>query len=99
MQRDFRREVEVCSDDVRSECSDIESQHIENRNHQIEEVARAFGIPRPLLMMDDTSWGSGIEQLAIFFIQHALLSWFKHRVERSKDVLAVLVVQLQRGPG
>lgn len=29
MQRDFRREVEVCSDDVRSEFSDVEAQHIE----------------------------------------------------------------------
>ncbi|WP_219209209.1 phage portal protein [Variovorax boronicumulans] len=53
-----------------------ESQQIENRNHQIEEVARAFGVPRPLLMMDDTSWGSGIEQLAIFFVQYALSHWF-----------------------
>lgn len=53
-----------------------EAQHIENRNHQIEEVARAFGIPRPLLMMNDTAWGSGIEQLAIFFVQYALQHWF-----------------------
>lgn len=53
-----------------------DAQHIENRNHQIEEVARAFGVPRPLLMMDDTSWGSGIEQLGIFFIQYALQHWF-----------------------
>lgn len=56
-----------------------DDQHIENRNHQIQEVARAFGIPRPLLMMDDTSWGSGIEQLGIFFIvyglQHRFTSW------------------------
>lgn len=53
-----------------------DSQQIENRNHQIEEIARAFGVPRPLLMMDDTSWGSGIEQLAIFFVQYALSHWF-----------------------
>lgn len=53
-----------------------DSQHLESRNHQIEEVARAFGVPRPLLMMDDTSWGSGIEQLAIFFVQYALQHWF-----------------------
>ena len=52
--------------------SAIDSQHIENRNHQIEEVGRAFGVPRPLMMMDDTSWGSGIEQLAIYFVQFAL---------------------------
>jgi HK97 family phage portal protein len=47
-----------------------------NRNHQIEEIARAFGVPRPLLMMDDTSWGSGIEQLGIFFVQYGLQHWF-----------------------
>lgn len=54
----------------------VEAQHIQNRNAQIEEVARAFGVPRPLLMMDDTSWGSGIEQLGIFFIQYGLQHWF-----------------------
>ncbi|RQM48656.1 phage portal protein [Paraburkholderia bannensis] len=54
----------------------VSSQQIETRNHQIEEVARTYGVPRPLLMMDDTSWGSGIEQLAIFFIQYTLAPWF-----------------------
>lgn len=49
-----------------------DGQQIENRNHQIEEVARLYGVPRPLLMMDDTSWGSGIEQLAIFFVQFTM---------------------------
>ena len=27
-------------------------------------------------MMDDTSWGSGIEQLGIFFVQYGLQHWF-----------------------
>lgn len=54
----------------------VDSQHLENRNHQIQEIARAFGVPRPLLMMDDTSWGSGIEQLGIFFVQYGLQHWF-----------------------
>lgn len=49
-----------------------EAQTIEARNHQIEEVARAFGVPRPFLMMDDTSWGTGIEQLAIMFVRFGL---------------------------
>jgi HK97 family phage portal protein len=53
-----------------------DAQHIENRNHQIEEIARAFGVPRPLLMMDDTSWGSGMETLGIFFVQYSLQHWF-----------------------
>lgn len=53
----------------------LDAQQVENRNHQIEEVARMYGVPRPFLMMDDTSWGSGIEQLAIFFVKHALSHW------------------------
>lgn len=53
-----------------------ESQNIETRAHQIEEIARIFGVPRPFLMVDDTSWGSGIEQLGIFFVQYGLAPWF-----------------------
>lgn len=53
-----------------------DAQHLEQRNHQIEEVARLFGVPRPLLMMDDTSWGSGIGQLGLFFHKYGLLPWF-----------------------
>tara|TARA_R110000751_G_scaffold307640_1_gene430352 strand:- start:37657 stop:38928 length:1272 start_codon:yes stop_codon:yes gene_type:complete len=55
----------------------LNSQHIEQRKLQIEEIARAFGVPRPLLMMDDTSWGSGIEQLGILFVRFGLAPWFK----------------------
>ncbi|MFC2248532.1 phage portal protein [Labrys portucalensis] len=54
-----------------------DAQHAEARKMQIEEVARVFGVPRPLLMMDDTSWGSGIEQLGMYFVQFALASWFQ----------------------
>ena len=53
-----------------------DGQQVENRNLQIEEVARLFGVPRPLLMMDDTSWGSGIEQLGIFFLSYTMLEHF-----------------------
>lgn len=53
-----------------------DAQHIENRNHQIEEIARMFGVPRPLLMMDDTSWGSGISELGVFFLKYGLLPHF-----------------------
>lgn len=49
-----------------------EAQQVESRNMQVEEIARLWGVPRPLLMMDDTSWGSGIEQLGIFFISYAM---------------------------
>ena len=53
-----------------------DAQGVEFRSQQIEEVARFFGVPRPLLMMDDTSWGSGIEQLGLFFVTYALAPWF-----------------------
>jgi len=49
-----------------------DAQTNETRNQQIEDIARAFGVPRPLLMMDDTSWGSGIEQLATLFVRFGL---------------------------
>ncbi len=52
------------------------AQSVEFRNQQVEEIARIFGVPRPFLMMDDTSWGSGIEQLGIFFVQYGLAPWF-----------------------
>lgn len=52
------------------------SQQIETRKHQIEELARVFDVPRPLLMMDETSWGSGIEQLGFFFVRYGLTPWF-----------------------
>ncbi len=63
------------------------AQQVENRNHQIEEIARLFGVPRPLLMMDDTTWGSGIEQLAIFFVQYTLAPWFNAWEEALARVL------------
>jgi HK97 family phage portal protein len=53
-----------------------ESQQVETRNQQIEEIARAFGVPRPLLMMDDTSWGSGIQTLSLLFVKYTLDQWF-----------------------
>lgn len=55
--------------------SAADAQLMQQRSQQIEEVARAFGVPRPLLMMDDTSWGSGIEQLGIYFVQYGLQHW------------------------
>lgn len=52
-----------------------DAQAVEARNQQVEDIARIYGVPRPFLMLDDTSWGTGIEQLAIFFVQYALAPW------------------------
>lgn len=54
-----------------------DSQSNETRARQVEEIARVFGIPRPLLMVDETSWGSGIDALGQFFVRYALNPWFE----------------------
>lgn len=53
-----------------------DAEGLAQRKHQAEEVSRFTGVPRPLLMFDETSWGSGIEQLGLFFITYCLLPWF-----------------------
>ncbi|WP_252924743.1 phage portal protein [Aliihoeflea sp. 40Bstr573] len=63
-----------------------DNQAIEQRKHQIEEIARPFGVPRPLLGVDDTSWGSGIDVLGQFFVRYGLSPWFgswEQAIERS----------------
>lgn len=64
----------------------VQSQSLEQRKQQIEEVARPFGVPRPLLGVDDTSWGSGIDVLGQFFVRYSLNPWFEawqQAIERS----------------
>lgn len=53
-----------------------DSQLVELMKREAEEVARFTGVPRPLLMFDETSWGSGIEQLSLFFVTYCLMPWF-----------------------
>lgn len=53
-----------------------DNQTVENLAFQIQETGRIFGAPRPLLMMDDTSWGSGIEALGQFFVTYGLAPQF-----------------------
>lgn len=53
-----------------------EAEGLAQRKHQAEEVSRYTGVPRPLLMFDETSWGSGIEQLGLFLVTYCLLPWF-----------------------
>ena len=63
-----------------------DSQHLETRSHQIAEICRVFGTPRPLLFMDDTSWGSGIDVLGQFFVRYGLaprIAAWEQSAERS----------------
>lgn len=62
---------------VQMQANAQQSQLAETRAAQVEEIGRVFGVPRPLLFVDDTSWGSGIEQLAILFVRFGLAPWFK----------------------
>ena len=59
-----------------STASPKDSQHLETREHQDEELSRFTGVPRPLLMLDETSWGSGVEVLGQFFVTYCLGAWF-----------------------
>lgn len=54
-----------------------DAQSNETRARQVEEIARIFGVPRPLLMVDETSWGSGIDVLGQFFVRYGLNPWFE----------------------
>lgn len=54
-----------------------DAQSNETRGRQVEEIARIFGVPRPLLMIDETSWGSGIDVLGQFFVRYGLNPWFE----------------------
>lgn len=63
-----------------------DAQYDELRRRQAEEISRFTGVPRPLLMFDETSWGSGIEALGLFFVTYCLLPWFvawEQAIERS----------------
>ncbi|MEH3107140.1 MAG: phage portal protein [Sphingomonas fennica] len=53
-----------------------DNQLAELRKQEAEEVSRFTGAPRPLLMFDETAWGSGIQQLGLFFVTYCLLQWF-----------------------
>lgn len=63
-----------------------DSQTDEMRKRQVEETARFTDVPRPLLMMDETSWGSGIRELGLYLVTYCLMGWFvawEQAVERS----------------
>jgi HK97 family phage portal protein len=63
------------------------AQLLEIRKMQVEEIARFTGVPRPLLMVDETSWGSGIYALGQFFVQYALGPWFEAWQQAGERVL------------
>lgn len=70
-----------------------DAQGLEQRKYQAEEISRFTDVPRPLLMFDETSWGSGIEQLGLFFVTYCLLPWF---VQWEEAIAASLLTDAER---
>lgn len=54
-----------------------DSQSIEQRKYQSEEITRPFGVPRPLVNLDETNWGTGVVALGQFFVRYGLNPWFE----------------------
>lgn len=52
----------------------VDQQLLESRRFHVEDIARAFGVPPHMIGHTDktTSWGSGIEQMSIGFVQYTL---------------------------
>jgi HK97 family phage portal protein len=55
------------------------TQFIEGRKFQLEEIARILGVPLILLQSTEkaTSWGTGIEQFMLAFMQFTIRPWLK----------------------
>jgi HK97 family phage portal protein len=73
---------------VPSTANPKDSQHLETRKHQDEDISRFTGVPRPLLNLDSTNWGTGVEVLGQFFVTYCLLAWFvawEQAIERCLD--------------
>lgn len=60
-----------------------DAQFLETREHQVTEIARWFGLPPHMLFQTEkqTSWGTGIEQQTIGFIQYTLQPTWLRRIE------------------
>ncbi|WP_425152904.1 phage portal protein [Candidatus Palauibacter sp.] len=74
------------------------------REFQVQEVAKVYGVPSPLLGVDITQWGSGIEQLAKLFWRFGLrqhvdrfLASLGTRLLRRGDRFAIDTTDLLRG--
>jgi HK97 family phage portal protein len=61
----------------RPEVTNRDSQFIELRSFQVEDIARLYGVPPHLIGLTEkqTSWGTGVEQMAIGFLEFNLLDW------------------------
>ena len=58
------------------------------REFQVLEIARAFGVPAPLIGQNTTQWGSGIEQLSKMFWTHSA----KHYLNDILEPMSLLLL-------
>jgi HK97 family phage portal protein len=58
---------------------EADAQLLESRQFQVEDIARAYGVPPWMLGFIDktTSWGSGVEQMGIGFLIYTLMPHLK----------------------
>ena len=75
-----------------------DAQFLEGRRFDVEEIARAYRIPLHLLQSTEkaTSWGSGIEQQNIGFLEYTLRPWL---VRWEQSLNRVLLTESQKGQG
>lgn len=55
----------------------VDAQFLESRKHQIEEVARVFGVPPHMLFEMERATRSNSEQMGSEFLQYSLMRWIK----------------------
>lgn len=64
-----------------------DNQLLQTRKFQVEDIARAFGVPPHMIGYTEktTSWGGGVEQMSIGFVRYTLrryLDWIVQEVNR-----------------
>ena len=66
--------------------SPVDAQTLESRRFQVADIARIFGLPPHLVGETEksSSWGSGIEQMNIGFLQYTLSPWLTN-IEQEFD--------------
>jgi len=67
-----------------------DAQFIESRVHQVEEVARIFGVPPHLLGQTEkqTSWGTGVSEQNRGLARYTLMAWTTRIEQRLSDLLS-----------
>jgi len=68
----------------------VDAQFIESRVHQVEEVARIFGVPPHLLGQTEkqTSWGTGVAEQNRGLARYTLMSWTTRIEQRLSALLS-----------